>query len=358
MRWFWLSETGWPWRFVRTLSPSAAAACRCPRSCAAPLVVVVLAVGAQAPVGDLRLVEAEAARVGGFQAGRLADGAVHVDREPAGAADEVMMVVADARLVARGPAGRLDAAREPGAVQRLADVVRGLDGDAARRPRGRARSPGRRAGGRATASSTASTDDPGRGDAEPGSAQALGELRRRHRCRPYQLSGIVQETVTSFFKNGTTVREEAFVGASSKIGSQCALLALAVDERALALRDARRGARAPARPRARGPCRATSRTRRSEARGAAARGAHAEHVAAPGCPTPAADGGGVEREPARVVPGEAVDAGEAGHRLATSAAASPARRRASRAGRRRRRAHRGAPGPARGSGGPVSVSIA
>ena len=70
------------------------------------------------------------------------------------------MVVADARLVAHRAAGGRDPSREPGAVERLADVVGGLRGDAhaARAP---ARSPGRRAGGPPRPSSTPSTETRG-----------------------------------------------------------------------------------------------------------------------------------------------------------------------------------------------------
>ena len=60
----------------------------------------------------------------------MADDAVDVDRDAARAADEVVVVVADARLVAHRPARGRDPPGEPGAVQRLADVVRGLGGDA------------------------------------------------------------------------------------------------------------------------------------------------------------------------------------------------------------------------------------
>jgi hypothetical protein len=88
-----------------------------------------LAGGAQAPEGHLGLVDEEALRVAGLHARGAADGAVDVGRGAAGAADQVVVVVADARLVAHGLARRLDAAGERHAVQRLADVVGGLRGD-------------------------------------------------------------------------------------------------------------------------------------------------------------------------------------------------------------------------------------
>ena len=66
--------------------------------------------GAQ-PVDDLGLVDGEAAVVR-LRASRapVADGAVDVGDVAAGAAHDVVVVVADPRLVARDRAGRLDAA--------------------------------------------------------------------------------------------------------------------------------------------------------------------------------------------------------------------------------------------------------
>ena len=86
--------------------------------------------GAQAPVGDLGLVDHEALVVGGRQARHLADGAVDVDDGAARAADEVVVVVADARLVAGHGAGRLDPADQPGVGERAQRVVDGLVGHA------------------------------------------------------------------------------------------------------------------------------------------------------------------------------------------------------------------------------------
>ena len=62
--------------------------------------------GAEAPVDDLGLVDHEAVVVGGGQARHLADRAVDVGDGAAGAADEVVVVVADAGLVARHRARR------------------------------------------------------------------------------------------------------------------------------------------------------------------------------------------------------------------------------------------------------------
>ena len=70
------------------------------------------ALGAPAPVDDLGLVDLVARVVGRRQARGVADGAVDVDHPAAGAADEVVVVVADPVLVAgRRPRG-LDAPQE------------------------------------------------------------------------------------------------------------------------------------------------------------------------------------------------------------------------------------------------------
>src|SRR6478672_11504572 len=74
--------------------------------------------GAQAPVGDLGLVDDEAVGVGGVEAGSYADRAVDVRDRAARAAHDVVVVVADAQLVARDRAGRLDPADQPGAAAR------------------------------------------------------------------------------------------------------------------------------------------------------------------------------------------------------------------------------------------------
>src|SRR4051812_2505491 len=88
-----------------------------------------LARGAETPEDDLRLVDREAVVVGRGQAGRLADGAVDVLRRAAGAADDVMVVVADARLVEGGAAAGLVSPEQPGAGQHVEDVVDGLRGE-------------------------------------------------------------------------------------------------------------------------------------------------------------------------------------------------------------------------------------
>src|SRR5690242_6271067 len=70
------------------------------------------AIGAQAPVDDFGLVEYEAIKdvvvVGGGEARSVTDGTVDVGDDPAGPAHDVVMVVADARFIARHHAQGLD----------------------------------------------------------------------------------------------------------------------------------------------------------------------------------------------------------------------------------------------------------
>jgi hypothetical protein len=70
--------------------------------------------GAVPPIDHFGLVDREARGVGGLEARGVADGAVDVDHAAAGAADEVVVVVADAVFVAGGRAGGLDASEEAG----------------------------------------------------------------------------------------------------------------------------------------------------------------------------------------------------------------------------------------------------
>ncbi len=67
-----------------------------------------LALGAGAPIDDLGLVEVELGVVGRREAGSLADGAIDVDESIAGAAHEMVMVVADPIFVSRRRPRRLD----------------------------------------------------------------------------------------------------------------------------------------------------------------------------------------------------------------------------------------------------------
>src|SRR3954469_1256211 len=70
------------------------------------------AVGASAPVDDFRFVDLVAGVLGGGEARGRADGTVDVDHATAAAADEVVVVVADAVLVAGRRPGRLDAPQD------------------------------------------------------------------------------------------------------------------------------------------------------------------------------------------------------------------------------------------------------
>src|SRR6266480_5044116 len=89
------------------------------------------AVGAQAPVDDLGLVDREAVVVGRGQAGRLADRAVDVSDDAARPAHDVVMIVPDAPLEPGRGAGRLDAAHESRRGERVEGVIHSLEGDMA-----------------------------------------------------------------------------------------------------------------------------------------------------------------------------------------------------------------------------------
>src|SRR5438046_9364503 len=73
--------------------------------------------GASAPEDDLGFVDLVAGLVGGGQAGRVAHRAVDVDHRAAGAADEMVVVVAHSVLVASRRPGGLDATQEAFAGQ-------------------------------------------------------------------------------------------------------------------------------------------------------------------------------------------------------------------------------------------------
>src|SRR6185437_7941255 len=92
------------------------------------------AVGAVAPVDDLGLVDGEAVRLRRGQAGGVADGAIDIGDRAAAAADDVVMVVGDPRLVAGDRAGGLDPPQQVGVGQRPQDVVDGLRRDVAEVP--------------------------------------------------------------------------------------------------------------------------------------------------------------------------------------------------------------------------------
>ena len=89
------------------------------------------ALGASAPVDDLGLVDLVARVVGGREARRVADRAVDVDHLAAGAADQVVVVVAHAVLVAGRASRRAGCAGEALVGEGAEDVVDGLAGHGA-----------------------------------------------------------------------------------------------------------------------------------------------------------------------------------------------------------------------------------
>src|SRR6478735_11674061 len=87
--------------------------------------------GAQAPVGDLCLVDGEVVVVRRGQAGRVAHGALHVLDRATRAADDVVVVVTDPRLVPCHRARGLDTSHKSGGREGPADVVHRLVRDVA-----------------------------------------------------------------------------------------------------------------------------------------------------------------------------------------------------------------------------------
>src|SRR5882757_4041052 len=84
------------------------------------------AVGAQAPVDDLGLIDREAVVVRRGQAGCGADGAIDVGDHAAGTTHDVVVVVPGPRLVARDGTRGLDAPHQTRNSQRSQHVVDGL----------------------------------------------------------------------------------------------------------------------------------------------------------------------------------------------------------------------------------------
>lgn len=89
----------------------------------------VLAVGAEAPVDDLGLVDDEAPVVHHVQAGADTGRAVHVDGAAAASADQVVVVVVDPVLVQGGRSGGLDAPEDTPLSEGAERVVDRLAGD-------------------------------------------------------------------------------------------------------------------------------------------------------------------------------------------------------------------------------------
>src|SRR5262249_27698493 len=86
------------------------------------------AVGTQAPIDDLGLVDRDAVVVRGRQAGSGADGTIDIGDDTARAAHHVVVVVPGPRLVTSHGARRLDAPHQSGCVQCPQHVVHGLVG--------------------------------------------------------------------------------------------------------------------------------------------------------------------------------------------------------------------------------------
>ena len=84
---------------------------------------VRLTVGTQAPVHDFGLVDLVAHGIGGLEARGVADGAIDVVDGGAATADQVVVVVTRAHLVAGGMAGRLEATHESCGGERPQHVV-------------------------------------------------------------------------------------------------------------------------------------------------------------------------------------------------------------------------------------------
>ena len=88
-----------------------------------------LAFGALAPIGDFGFVDDKAVVFGWMHARGFADGAVDIIRFPAGAADEVVMVVAGAAFKECRGAGGLDAAEKAFVCEKGEGIVNSLLGD-------------------------------------------------------------------------------------------------------------------------------------------------------------------------------------------------------------------------------------
>src|ERR1700731_491051 len=85
--------------------------------------------GTATPIDDLGFVALVAAVVGGCQAGGVAHGTVGIDHPAAGSADEMVMVVADAVLIAGRRPGGLYASDDPLVGEGSEGVVHGLERD-------------------------------------------------------------------------------------------------------------------------------------------------------------------------------------------------------------------------------------
>jgi hypothetical protein len=86
-------------------------------------------VRAHAPEDDVCLVNQVSGIGDGVETGGVADGAVDVRDLPAPAADEMVMIVTDSRLISGGAARGFYPAEQPSSVHRVQGVIDGLQGD-------------------------------------------------------------------------------------------------------------------------------------------------------------------------------------------------------------------------------------
>ena len=143
-----------------------------------------LAARAQPPPGDLRLVDDEAVMLGRFDARCGSLRAVDVRDRAAPTADDVVVVVADARLVARGAPCRFDPADEPSPRKRAKSVIHGLRRDPA--DAFASRLGDHIDGGVVAAARRRQNSDPWARGTEPGRAKLIGTsvIELRLHCTP------------------------------------------------------------------------------------------------------------------------------------------------------------------------------
>ena len=89
----------------------------------------VLALGTEAPENHFRLLDNKSMIDGRLQAGSLTDGTVHIGGCAAAPTDDMVVIVADACLVARRAVGGLNATHQPGFDQGIQVVVDSLRGE-------------------------------------------------------------------------------------------------------------------------------------------------------------------------------------------------------------------------------------
>jgi hypothetical protein len=92
---------------------------------------LLLTLGTEAPKNYLCLLDDKSMISRWLQAGSRANRAVHIGSETTAAADDMMVVISNTRLIARRMAGRLDASDEASLLQDVQIVVYGLEGERA-----------------------------------------------------------------------------------------------------------------------------------------------------------------------------------------------------------------------------------